>query len=159
MTEQVKVPKNSIEAEVEYLSKYLEGYVKGLQSSKEVNIEQVLTCLSELVSGLVSIKSNLSLVLQGAEEALCAQGTLNNEIKLLNDKIGDIQKENNLKLKELQKTQEDELNILRQDNDSKDSTIQSLLDDKINLQNTLNNLQNEYNDLQKDFESILNRGD
>lgn len=159
MTEQVKVPKNSIEAEVEYLSKYLEGYVKGLQSSKEVNIEQVLTCLSELVSGLVSIKSNLSLVLQGAEQALYSEGKLNDEIKSLNNKISDLQKENNLKLKELQNAQEDELNILRQDNDSKDSTIQSLLEDKTNLQNTLNNLQNDYNDLQKDFESILNRGD
>lgn len=159
----VKIPNNSVEASLEYLSKFLEGYVKGLQSSKDVNIDQVLDCLSELVSGLVSIKSNLSIVLGECEKALLVKFDLENELDCLKkshkDTLLKIADDNKLKLESLQNNHIEIVDNLNNNILELENKLHNLQNNYDLLNDNYKNLQNDYDNLQKDFENIINDGD
>ena len=100
--------------------KYIEGFMKGIEASKEVKIETFNTCINEIFEGMTQTRNELNAILEHCNDILIKEEELTS---LLN------QTENDLKLK----TEEvDRLN----------TELTNLRNDFNNLMNGENNGQN-----------------
>lgn len=102
--------------------KYIEGFSRGLQTTKTVDAVSVLECVGEIMEYMKQLKGQIVSLLLHCEEALEQEDTCNQKIQDLEQHTQQLIKQN----KELQTSNEELQTQLQQMKDENEKLIQAI---------------------------------